>query len=446
MYLRLGEVPCIVISSADVAKQLFKTHDILFSNRPGGCFFEQLTEYRNITASRYGPHWRHLRKTCVHELFTQKRLEAYQATRLEEISISIKELFEESDKKGPVDLHAWLHRLLFNNLTRVIMNNRYFGTDEKGMKDAMDFNNVTALMFSQAGDVVISDFLPYLGFLTRLQGKPLLYRKTREIVLEMMRRMTNFDERKKLHAEGRSTGEPEDFVDVLLSSTLSDGTTPLPDDICLMLLMDVLVAGTDTSATTVEWTITELLRHPEAYKRVREELNSVVGSDQLVKEEHLEHLPYLNAVLQESFRLHPATPLGLPRESSEAFEFLGYSLPAGTRLFVNQWAIHRDPAVYEQPEEFNPERFLGREALKFIGDTQFQLVPFGSGRRNCAGLPMAVIVIPLVLAHLLHSVEFSLPDGQQPKDLDMTETFGVAAPKASPLMIYATPRESAALY
>lgn len=105
------------------------------------------------------------------------------------------------------------------------------------MKDAMDFNNVTALMFSQAGDVVISDFLPYLGFLTRLQGKPLLYRKTREIVLEMMRRMTNFDERKKLHAEGRSTGEPEDFVDVLLSSTLSDGTTPLPDDICLMLLM-----------------------------------------------------------------------------------------------------------------------------------------------------------------------------------------------------------------
>lgn len=119
------EVPCIVISSADVAKQLFKTHDILFSNRPGGCFFEQLTEYRNITASRYGPHWRHLRKTCVHELFTQKRLEAYQATRLEEISISIKELFEESDKKGPVDLHAWLHRLLSNNLTRVIMNNRY---------------------------------------------------------------------------------------------------------------------------------------------------------------------------------------------------------------------------------------------------------------------------------------------------------------------------------
>ena len=96
---------------------------------------------------------------------------------------------------------------------------------------------MTALMFAQAGDVVLSDFIPYMIYLTKLQGKPQLYRKTREIVLEMMRKMVNFDERKKLHDEGVSTGEPEDFVDVLLSSTLADGQTRLPDDICLMLLM-----------------------------------------------------------------------------------------------------------------------------------------------------------------------------------------------------------------
>lgn len=114
---------------------------------------------------------------------------------------------------------------------------RYFGTDEKGIQGAKDFERVTALMFAQAGDVVLSDFIPYMAFLTKMQGKPKLYRKTREIVLEMMRNMANFDERKKLHTEGGSTGKPEDFVDVLLNSTLADGVTPLPDDICLLLLM-----------------------------------------------------------------------------------------------------------------------------------------------------------------------------------------------------------------
>jgi cytochrome P450 len=446
MYLRLGSKPCVVVSTAEVARELFKTNDIIVSNRPGGCFFENLAEYRNITSSPYGAHWRQLRKICASELFTQKRLDSYKDSRLEEIRTAVKELFEQSENRGPVNIHDWLHRLLSNNLTRVIMNERYFGTDEKGMQGAKEFERVTALMFSQAGDVVLSDFIPYMAFLTKLQGKPKLYRKTRDIVLEMMRKMVNFDERKKLHDEGGSTGKPEDFVDVLLSSTLADGETRLPDDICLLLLMDMLVAGTDTSSTTIEWTIAELLRHPDKLKRVREELNSVVGANQLVKEEDLDRLPYLNAIVKESFRLHPATPLGLPRESHQPFQLQGYTLPKGTRLFINQWAVHRDPGVYDLPEEFKPERFLEGGEISIVGDSQYQLIPFGSGRRNCVGLPMAQLVIRLVLAHLLHSVDFALPEGQEPKDLDMSESFGIAAPLVSPLMLYATPRESAALY
>ncbi|KAG0563434.1 hypothetical protein KC19_8G031100 [Ceratodon purpureus] len=446
MYLLLGSKPCIVVSSAEVARELFKKNDIIISNRPGGCFFENLAEYRNITSSPYGAHWRQLRKVCASELFTQKRLDSYKDSRLQEISTSIKELFEQSKDKGPVNLHDWLHRLLSNNLTRVIMNDRYFGTDEKGIRGAKEFERVTALMFAQAGDVVLSDFIPYMWFLTKLQGKPQLYRKTREIVLEMMSNMVNFPERKKLHDEGGSTGRPEDFVDVLLSSTLADGETPLPDDICLLLLMDMLVAGTDTSATTIEWAIAELLRHPDQLKRVREELNSVFGPNQLVTESELDNLPYLNAIVKEAFRLHPATPLGLPREAHETFQLQGYTFPKGTRLFINQWAVHRDPAVYDQPQEFKPERFLEGPEINIAGDTQYQLIPFGSGRRNCVGLPMAQLVIRLVVAHLLHSVDFALPEGQEPKDLDMSESFGLAAPMLHPLMVYATPRESAALY
>ena len=208
----------------------------------------------------------------------------------------------------------------------------------------------------------------------------------------------------------------------------------------------MLVAGTDTSATTIEWTIAELLRHPDQMKRAREELNSVCGPNQLVKEEDLDRLPYINAIVKETFRLHPATPLGLPREAHQPIQLQGYTLPKGTRLFINQWAVHRDPAVYDQPEEYNPERFLEGTEIRIEGDSQYQLIPFGSGRRNCAGLPMAQLVIPLVVAHLLHSVDFALPEGQDPKDMDMSESFGLAAPMSHPLMVYATPREPAALY
>lgn len=118
-------VPCIVVSSADVARELFKSSDTVISNRPGGCFFENLTDYRNITFSPYGAHWRQLRKVCASELFTQKRLDSYKDSRLTEIGTSIKELFEQSATQGPVSLHGWLHRLLSNNLTRVMLNERY---------------------------------------------------------------------------------------------------------------------------------------------------------------------------------------------------------------------------------------------------------------------------------------------------------------------------------
>lgn len=213
----------------------------------------------------------------------------------------------------------------------------------------------------------------------------------------------------------------------------------------LGVAQDILVAGTDTSATTIEWAIVELLRHPECMRKVREELDSVVGN-RLVKEEDLDNMPYLNAVLKETFRLHPATPLGLPREASQPFQLQGYTFPAGTRLFINQWAIHHDPAIYPDPYEYKPERFLEGAEINIVGDSQYQLIPFGSGRRNCLGMPMAVLVIPLLLCHCLHSIDFSLPKGQEPKDLDMSESFGVSAPKTQPLMIYAKPRAPAALY
>lgn len=210
-------------------------------------------------------------------------------------------------------------------------------------------------------------------------------------------------------------------------------------------MQDLLVAGTETSASTIEWTITELVRNPDIMKRAQAELDSVVGSDQLVQESDLENLPYLQAILKESFRLHPATPLTLPRESIQPFTLAGYNFPAKTLLLINQWAIHRDPATYDRPEEFNPERFVKHPEISVMG-AHYQLLPFGTGRRICPGLPLAMEVIAIVVAHLVHSFDWSLPHGEDPKDLDMAETFGVSASRKTPLMVIPKPRLSASLY
>ena len=210
-------------------------------------------------------------------------------------------------------------------------------------------------------------------------------------------------------------------------------------------MQDLLVAGTDPSASTIEWAITELIRNPDIMHRAQAELDSVVGSDKLVQESDLENLPFLQAILKETFRLHTAVPLNFPRVCNQPFTLAGYSFPAKTQLFLNQWAIHRDPSIYERPEEFIPDRFVNHPEITTMG-ANYQLLPFGTGRRMCLGQPLAVQAITILLAHLVHSFDWSLRPGEDPKDLDMSETFGVSAARRSPLIVIPTPRPSAALY
>ena len=145
------------------------------------------------------------------------------------------------------------------------------------------------------------------------------------------------------------------------------------------------MAGSDTSATTAEWAMAQLMAHPDHMKRAREELGAVVGRDRLMQEPDLPNLPFLQAIVKESFRLHPAAPLGVPRTSSQEAEACGYKIPAASELLLNVRAIHRDPAVYhENPEEFDPQRFVDRpEANHLSGFDSYELIPFGVGRRMC---------------------------------------------------------------
>lgn len=202
----------------------------------------------------------------------------------------------------------------------------------------------------------------------------------------------------------------------------------------------MVVGGTETTSNTVEWAMAELIQKPEMMKKAQQELEQVVGKDNMVEESHLPKLTYLGAVIKEVLRLHPALPLLVPHCPNSTCTINGYTIPQGSQVFVNVWAIHRDPAIWENPLEFKPERFLGIDGSKwdFTGN-DFRYFPFGSGRRICAGIPMAERIVGYALASLLHSFDWNLPEGTK---LDLSERFGIVLKKATPLVAVPTPKLS----
>ena len=176
----------------------------------------------------------------------------------------------------------------------------------------------------------------------------------------------------------------------------------------------------------------ELIKSPESMEKVREELAREI-SDNLIKFSDLPQLPYLQACLKETLRLHPPAPLLLPRRASVTCEVMNYTIPKDSLIWVNVWAIGRDPMNWEDPLVFKPERFLN-STVDFKGNN-LEFIPFGAGRRICPGLPMAARLLPLALASLIHFFDWSLPNGTTPDELDMNDKFGVTLQKEQPLLI-----------
>ncbi|RLN17982.1 uncharacterized protein C2845_PM02G13720 [Panicum miliaceum] len=208
------------------------------------------------------------------------------------------------------------------------------------------------------------------------------------------------------------------------------------------LLLNLFTAGTDTTSSTVEWALAELIRHPDVLAKAQQELDAVVGRGRLVSESDLPRLTYLAAIVKETFRLHPSTPLSLPRVAAEECEVDGYRIPRGATLLVNVWAIARDPDAWPEPLEFRPGRFLpgGSHDGVDVKGSDFELIPFGAGRRICAGLSWGLRMVTLMTAALVHALDWHLADCMTADKLDMEEAYGLTLQRAVPLMVRPEPR------
>ncbi|KAL6277584.1 hypothetical protein ACE6H2_021185 [Prunus campanulata] len=226
--------------------------------------------------------------------------------------------------------------------------------------------------------------------------------------------------------EHRSRGRNgSTMIDHLLSLQESQPENYSDQTIKGLILM-MLLAGTDTSAVTLEWAMSNLLNHPDVPKRARAELDAQVGQERLVEEHDISKLPFLESIISETLRLYPAAPILLPHFSSDDCIIEGFDVPRGTMVLVNAWAIHRDPKLWDDPESFIPERFRSGE------DLSHQLMPFGLGRRSCPGSGLAQRTVGLTLGSLIQCFDWMRVSE---KEIDMAEGKGLTMPKLLPLEV-----------
>ncbi|MBA0815350.1 hypothetical protein Gohar_000130 [Gossypium harknessii] len=209
-------------------------------------------------------------------------------------------------------------------------------------------------------------------------------------------------------------------------------------------MQDMITAGMDTTAISVEWAMAELIRNPRVQKKAQEELDRVIGFERVMSETDFSNLPYLQSVAKEALRLHPPTPLMLPHRANANVKIGGYDIPKGSNVHVNVWAVARDPVVWKDPEEFRPERFL-EEDVDMKGH-DFRLLPFGAGRRVCPGAQLGINLVTSMLGHLLHHFCWTTVEGVKAEEIDLLENPGLVAYMRTPLQAIATPRLPSHLY
>ncbi|KAL5987217.1 hypothetical protein ACLOJK_041214 [Asimina triloba] len=449
LLIRLGARPALVISSWELTKECFTTNDKVLAGRPK---FEVGTQmaYNNAALgfAPYGAYWRDMRKITVLELLSPRRLDTLKQVRATEVHLIMKDLYglwEKSGKKAvQVEMTEKFGDITFNVIAMMVIGKRCFGSlSDNDDGDSVRFREATEEWFHLFGAFVPSDVFPFLKWWD-VKGYKKEMRRVFHTLDALLSKWLEEHRRKKVSAGESETMGDQDFLDVLISHIDASHSTDYDVDTMIKATaLTVLTGGYDTTSVSSTWTLSLLLSNKQALRKAQEELDRHVGRDRNVEESDLNNLVYLQAIVKESLRLYPSAPLSGPHESTEDCYVGGYFIPAGTRLLVNLWKLHRDPRVWSDPEVFRPERFLTENADVEGKGSHFQYLPFGAGRRMCPGYILAHQLLHLTFARLLHGFELSTP-GDGP--VDMTEGSGLTAPKATPLEVVLTPRLPLELY
>ncbi|GAA0176352.1 oxygenase [Lithospermum erythrorhizon] len=421
MSFKLGHKPLIVASSPSIAMEILKKQDLVLSGRDAPRAFPYSRKELNqisMWTEEYNETSKYLRSLCKVELFSGKALTSQECLRATKVLEMVE--FLKAREGEVVNISQLAFATNFNLLGNILLSKDLINLEEEIE------NNSTKILLRRLIDVASVPNLAdlYIAFSELdLQG---IRKKTKGLWQEAWSIWEPIVEERRNNIHGNKDFKYQDFVDTLVGQKFTnDGIN--------QILMELFFAGSDTTTSTIEWMMSELIKNPRVMNNLRKELEKEIGQDTSIKESQLLHLPYLQACLKETLRLHPSAPLLLPRRAIEMCQVMNFTIPKNAQVLVNVWAIGRDPIVWEEPLEFKPERFLN-SPIDFKGN-DFEFLPFGSGRRMCPGYTMAARQIPLVIALLIQNFDWSLPKEEQPNMLDMKEKFGITLQKQQPLLL-----------
>ncbi|KAF2305851.1 hypothetical protein GH714_008449 [Hevea brasiliensis] len=401
--IRLGIHRAVVVSNWKVAKECFTTNDKVFLTRPKSLAVKIMGyDHAMLGFAPYGQYWRDMRKLAVVELLSNRRLQLLRHVRDTETNFFIKNLYQESVKNGGravVEMKERFEDLAVNIIAKKVSGKRYSG-GSNGIKDKESRQFCKALkdFFYLTGLFLASDTVPFLGWLDLVKGYVGDMKRTAKEMDEVLGRWVK--EHREQRLKGGIKEEEQDFIHVMLS-VMDDGKISANeiDNIIKGTCFSLILGGNDTNVVTLTWALSLLLNNRIVLKKAQDELDIQVGKHQRVEESDVKNLVYLQAIVKETLRLYPATPLSVQREAMEDCMIAGFHIPAGTRLFVNLWK--------------------GQD---------FEYLPFGSGRRMCPGVSFALQVLILTLARLLHGFELRTVSDSP---VDMSESPGLTNLKAN---------------
>ncbi|KAH7660757.1 Cytochrome P450 E-class group I protein [Dioscorea alata] len=429
LHLRFGSRPVLIISSPSAAKECFTNNDIIFANRPVMLAGKYLGYNSTIVGfSPYGQHWRELRRFMALHALSPTHLPSFSS----DVHSLVLKLYSGASEGykcfKKVEVRDMLFELTMNVMTGLIAGKKYYGEGCEDSEEGRRFRKIVEEVFLLSGASTVEDFIPFMRWMGISGTEKRMERVGKEMdefyqkILEERRRVGKWKEKDDGDQEKKSN-----IIDIMLAMQEKDKDNYSDVDIKGMI-STLLVAGTETTAGTMEWAMGLLLNHPDALEKAKAEIREQVGYGHLIKDSDISKLHYLNNVIKETLRLFPAGPLLVPHESSEDCTVSGVHIPKGTMLLVNIYAMQRDNQLWDNPLEFKPERFDSDELV--YGEEGYKYIPFGTGRRRCPGESLAWKVMLLTLGALIQCFEWERVGNEL---VDLSEGVGLSLPMAKPL-------------
>ncbi|XP_027152346.1 cytochrome P450 76AD1-like [Coffea eugenioides] len=411
----------VVVSSPKVAKELFQKYDHVYTSKLVPDSARAFDHHKfSVIWLPANSKWRNLRKLCKEQLFSSERLNASQGLRQEKVQQLCNYVHGFCINGEAVDIREAAFTTIVN-----VVSNTFFSADF-GHYESNSSQELKEIISAVLGIIAKPNLSDYFLVLRAIDPQGI----RRQIKFYFRKLLQIFDEiisqRLKEREKSLAYCRRNDLLEVLLDLTQLRKTEWSIED-AKHLLLDLFIAAFDTTTSTVEWAMAELLRNPEKMEKAKTEIREVIGHRKLIQESDISALPYLLAIVKETFRLYPPVSI-MSRHYEADIEIDQYIVPKNAVVLVNLWAIGRDSSVWSNPDSFVPERFLDSEID--VKGHHFELLPFSTGRRICVGMPLAERMLHLILASLIHNFDWKLEDGMKPEEMDMREKLGITMQKA----------------